>query len=732
MIGERESSVVMLLRVAVLATAAAAALWDLAQRAGIVAGIVGTVAGVVVGHRLGRSALRLAAIWALGLGLAALALGTARLLESSPDVATALGPIETLAAVDVVRFGLGLAGLALAMRASGARFRGARLLELGVVVLALTHVLAVHREGAINRPLFLADWAWSRGLDPVLVLLWLGGGGALWLALLLISERRHGRVILHLGALVAAALAGVLLLRAVGPPHTPPSADALGLRGKGGPADESGAGGKDGSARPDRSAQGGGNQGNRRNAEEMPFRDDYDDQGQEVPVAVVLFGDDYAPPTGLYYFRQTAFSQFNGYRLVAATRGDVDRDVPRLFPAAEIEIAPPFKGPERTLLKTTVALMADHTRPFALDFPARIAPLQNPDPLRFRRAYEASSYVLAVRLETLLGRRAGSSAWSREIWAHYSETPSDPRYEKLAAEVVEAIPKRHRRDPFAQALAIKLWLDHNGIYSRRSVHAGAEDPTADFLFGDRTGYCVHFAHAAVYLMRARGLPARVAAGYAAAESARGNGSALLLRGGDAHAWPELYLGGVGWVTVDLTPERSLDQGNRPPDPGLQRMLGEMVKKGATKYEPPDSTPSAADLWRRAAAALRALLPLLAAVLLALYVLKVWRRLVPGFARARTMPRVSYRAALDMLAEAGLWRRTGETRESFAERAGPLAPSLARLTVVHCGAALGSRRPSSTAATRRLYRDVAREVARHVPLWRRLLGLLNPLAFLRST
>ena len=71
------------------------------------------------------------------------------------------------------------------------------------------------------------------------------------------------------------------------------------------------------------------------------------------------------------------------------------------------------------------------------------------------------------------------------------------------------------------------------------------DPTADFLFGDRTGYCVHFAHAAVLLWRALGIPARVGTGYRTEEDDRHGSSTILIRASDAHAWPELYLDGIG-------------------------------------------------------------------------------------------------------------------------------------------------------------------------------------------
>jgi transglutaminase-like putative cysteine protease len=720
-----ESTLVSVLRAAVMTVTAAGLTFDLALPAGVGAAVGGTLVGVVAGHLLARTALRLVVIWLLGVGVMALGLVTAGWVTGGEVAAAALGPAGALALADALRFGLLFAGATLAVRAGGARHQEARLVEVAVVVLALVRILAVHREGAINRPLFLADWAFSRGIDPVMVLLWIGGAGALALVVLLLHERRGGRVLAHLAALGLLALLGMAVLRWSGPPQKPAAADTLGLRGKNPPPPP---------ARQKRTPGDGAGQGqgeNQRDAEEMPFRDDFEDQGKEVPVAVVVFRDDYSPPTGLYYFRQTAFSQWSGHRLVAATRPDADRDLVRLFPTQETEVAPAWKGRERRELKTVIALMSDHPRPFALDYPSRLTPLENPDPARFRRAYEATSYVLAEELRGLVGRKVGRKEWPKELWGHYQQYPEDSRYERLAEEIVAGLPEKYRRDPAAQALAIKVWLDKNGIYSRRSRHAAADDPTADFLFGDRVGYCVHFAHAAAFLMRARGLPSRVAAGYAATEAARGNGSSLLLRAGDAHAWPELYLDGIGWVPFDPAPERSLDQSHRPPDPGLQRMLGEMVKKSKPEAPPPGVPEAARAGLERVAAALGAALPFLVALLLLLYAVKAWRRYAPAFAPAAALPRLCYRAALDVLAEAGVRRDFGETREAFARRAAPLAPTLAQLTEIHSGAALGARTLPAAPRTLALQQAVGAEVTSRTPWWRRLLGLFNPLSFLGS-
>src|SRR5690242_4745759 len=102
-----------------------------------------------------------------------------------------------------------------------------------------------------------------------------------------------------------------------------------------------------------------------------------------------------------------------------------------------------------------------------------------------------------MRYEDLLGRKPGIKSWSDEQRAFYTMLPDDPRYHELADKIVnEGLRAEYRNDPFAQALAISAWLSKNSIYSLKSQHADAGDPTADFLFGDKIGYCVHFAHAA--------------------------------------------------------------------------------------------------------------------------------------------------------------------------------------------------------------------------------------------
>jgi transglutaminase-like putative cysteine protease len=594
------------------------------------------------------------------------------------------------------------------LRFLAARHPSAGALEVVLAGAALAASVAAHREGMVHLPHAVGDLAWTRGLDPTVLFLALGGGGLVLLAALLLGEERGRRIPRHLAFALLAALPLVAVVRLSGLPE-PRLPEELGLTGEA-------------AAAPREAGQRDANQ-----IGELVFRDEYRSGGGQAPVAVVVLRADYEPPSGVYYFRQSAFSYYNGRRLVQATRDDVDRDVILRFPSGRTEISPPPPASDRrAVVPTTTGLLVDHVRPFALDAPVLLEPQPNAAGLRFQRVYDGISLAPAVDYDELLGAAPGSSDWGDSEWAHYTAAPADPRYAEAARAMLEGLAEAYRDDPLARAFAVKRELERSGTYSLKSHHADAEDPVASFLFGDRTGYCVHFAHAAVYLLRALGVPSRVAAGYAVAAADRGGGSSVLIRGLDAHAWPEIHLDGVGWVVVDIAPERVLDAIAPRPDPALQSMLGELLRG-----TPADEAFAAEDplAWPRLQDVARVLGALAAAAFALAALVKVERRLAPRFARPHALPRLLYRRALDQLADAGVLRRFGETRERFADRIGGRAPSFARLTRLHLAGALGGAVRSDPGDLRDLGRAIARETSGSTPAWRRLFALVNPFSWL---
>src|SRR5262249_12166168 len=138
---------------------------------------------------------------------------------------------------------------------------------------------------------------------PTVALLLVGAAAAAACVILLLSERSLLRALLHL------ALAFLLLLivfgttRMLGLPQAQLGQSGLGLR-----PDEK----TDKQQQGKRGGQG--QQDHKPRNEDPDWQDNYDTSGRNIPLAIVLLRDDYSPPTGLYYFRQAAQSQFNGRR----------------------------------------------------------------------------------------------------------------------------------------------------------------------------------------------------------------------------------------------------------------------------------------------------------------------------------------------------------------------------------------------------------------------------------
>jgi hypothetical protein len=87
-------------------------------------------------------------------------------------------------------------------------------------------------------------------------------------------------------------------------------------------------------------------------------------------------------------------------------------------------------------------------------------------------------------------------------------------------------------------------------YDTSVAEAETDDAVWDFL-ESRRGYCVQFATSMTVMARMVGIPARLGVGFLPGSiSADGT---YRVTGSDAHAWPELYFPGTGWVRFEPTP-----------------------------------------------------------------------------------------------------------------------------------------------------------------------------------
>ncbi len=148
---------------------------------------------------------------------------------------------------------------------------------------------------------------------------------------------------------------------------------------------------------------------------------------------------------------------------------------------------------------------------------------------------------------------------TREQLAAAGTGQLDPRWTELPAELPEAVARTAAEvvagasTPYGQAEALQAFFRETGgfEYSLDAPRATDGDTLTAFLTTDRAGYCVQFASTMALMARTLDIPARVAIGFL--PGSRVGAEGYLISTQDAHAWPELYFEGIGWVRFEPTP-----------------------------------------------------------------------------------------------------------------------------------------------------------------------------------
>ncbi|MEJ2013179.1 MAG: transglutaminaseTgpA domain-containing protein [Anaerolineales bacterium] len=165
--------------------------------------------------------------------------------------------------------------------------------------------------------------------------------------------------------------------------------------------------------------------------------------------------------------------------------------------------------------------------------------------------YEGETYIArsAIAVPSASQLRAAGSGYPEFIARRYlqlSDTVT-PRTRDLATQIAANFD-----NPYDQTVAVTRWLRSNISYSRVTDAPPSNiDPIDWFLFDYRIGFCNYYASAEVVMLRSLGIPARLAAGYARGEYVPEAG-VYEVYGEDAHAWPEVYFPGYGWVEFEPT------------------------------------------------------------------------------------------------------------------------------------------------------------------------------------
>jgi transglutaminase-like putative cysteine protease len=206
----------------------------------------------------------------------------------------------------------------------------------------------------------------------------------------------------------------------------------------------------------------------------------------------------------------------------------------------------------------------------ALGFDAGTSTLIRRDRLYTGMTYEVESLLPSYDPDQLRGATVGA-----EVGDEFLALPDSFSNElaDLAASITEGQPTA-----YDQALALQNYFQDNFTYDVNVPRGNGERVMEGFV-NSRRGYCEQFSSTFAAFARSVGIPSRVVVGFTPGDL--GEDGLLHIRGKHAHAWPEVYFDGFGWVMFEPTPGRGA--------PGAEAWTGrEAAQDGGVVNEPADA------------------------------------------------------------------------------------------------------------------------------------------------
>ncbi len=284
--------------------------------------------------------------------------------------------------------------------------------------------------------------------------------------------------------------------------------------------------------------------------------------------------------------------------------------------------------------------------------------------------------------------------------------------------------------PYGRAMKLQQFFRKKGNFTY-TLDTNLQDSThsiVQFLFEQRRGFCEQFAASFAAMARAVGVPARVAVGYRSG-TLKADGL-FHVTNRNAHAWPEVWITGAGWIPFEPTPgftEPTLGLGTGgpktpPPTPTsttsttngstpTQKTLPQVprTRPGSVKVQPviqPAGHRSVLETVVTVALIALAAAAFVGVVLLGVVAYALWRRShrrrTAGDLRQRVLG--AWAEALDVLSAAGVPPRPSATALEFALRhapahgAGDAGPALMELARLQSAAMFASEPPSADEAS----------------------------------
>lgn len=146
---------------------------------------------------------------------------------------------------------------------------------------------------------------------------------------------------------------------------------------------------------------------------------------------------------------------------------------------------------------------------------------------------------LRKRSEAIRSQYAGPIGASEEVGQFIDDITKDCRTDYERCKAIETVLSGNTDIAFTYTVRPGKMPDHKRFPDY-------------FLLEGREGYCTYFATAFVIMVRELGIPARYVQGFCVPGSELGE-EAIDVTANMAHAWPEVYFEGVGWIPFEPTP-----------------------------------------------------------------------------------------------------------------------------------------------------------------------------------
>jgi transglutaminase-like putative cysteine protease len=387
----------------------------------------------------------------------------------------------------------------------------------------------------------------------------------------------------------------------------------------------------------------------RRRGATIPAASYYDDdfrlgRGRELSDALVVSVQvPEEPYAGRYYWRARIYDRYadGDWTTAALTATQFVRPGASALDFPELEgrraVTFTFTSPQPMMTLYVAPQPRWVSRPVDVDFAENpdgtvdVASLHAVPPLGAGETYVARSSIADVTISQLRDAGTDYPSWIMERYLQLPDTMT-ARTRELAEQIGEG-----QETPYDVVAAVTQYLRDTIRYSDTIADTPAPDqePLDWFLFDLRVGFCNYYASSEVILLRSLGIPARLAVGFTEGEYQRGTNTTLVYER-NAHAWPEVYFPGLGWV--EFEPTVSEDPIYRPSgeleaeDEGRLRVpmrddMEERWRERMDRLEGMDDTASGGDvpapsssLW----SSIRSLVAALSILLGAILVVLAWR------------------------------------------------------------------------------------------------------------